>query len=302
MAGGRSGSKGAFQSCWTRLHASGLRLIIAVSLAAVSASVLSNHGQAQTRGEVRIVMPALIEVQTATESPLPIRIGPRTAIPKRAMILVRGLPSTVALSAGRLFESGVWGVPVADVDHLRIASPTNVVGQTNFSVSVVTFAGDVLAEAKSSLLIVSPQQLAKRASERAPLAPDVAIVNATPAQPTTAEGGASSSGVDEQKPLAKGLPTGQALERVMLFMTKGEESMKIGNVISARLFFARAANEGWADGALALAATYDPAELASLSVAGGIRADPGLARKWYQKAAELGSQEAETRLRRLSQR
>ncbi len=297
MTGGRSRSEGAQQSCSTRARgiASGLRCF---SLAAATAiSMTSQVGWAETRGDVRIVMPSVIQVETATETPLPIRVAPHSAIPKRAMVLIRGLPSTVALSEGRLFESGVWGVPVADVDRLRLTSPTNAVGKSNFSVSVVTFAGDILAQATASLQIIPPQQLSRASRE-------VNTVNATPTEPTNAEegGGAPAAKAEAEKPAAKGSPTGEALERVMLYMQKGQECMNTGNVSAARMFFTRAANEGWADGALALAATYDPAELGSLPVAGGIRPDPSLAKKWYEKAVALGSKVARTRIQRLSER
>ena len=48
-----------------------------------------------------------------------------------------------------------------------------------------------------------------------------------------------------------------------------------------------------------LAATYDPSELARLQVQ-GIAPDPAEARKWYERARELGAPEAEERLARLA--
>jgi hypothetical protein len=259
-------------------------------------------GYAQSSGDIQIIIPPQIRIPAAAESPLPIRIAARTATPKRAMILIRGLPASAALSVGRLFESGVWGVPVAEIDGLRIASPAEAIGKTDFSVSVVTFSGEVLAEAKSTLFIVSPQAIAKSQPVQRPSAPEVAVVSATPTQPTTAEQGGLSSGADEPRPRGRAPLSGDALERVTMFIARGEESMKQGNLNVARLFFTRAANEGSPEAAFALATTYDPAEIATLPVAGGARADAELARKWYQKAAELGSQEASARLRRLSQR
>jgi TPR repeat protein len=52
---------------------------------------------------------------------------------------------------------------------------------------------------------------------------------------------------------------------------------------------------------VALADTYDPEELAKLRVI-GIQADVEAAKKWYEKARELGATEASDRLRRLGQR
>jgi TPR repeat protein len=49
---------------------------------------------------------------------------------------------------------------------------------------------------------------------------------------------------------------------------------------------------------VALAATYDPEELNKMRVI-GLVPDPAAARKWYEKARELGALEASDRLRRL---
>ena len=81
-------------------------------------------------------------------------------------------------------------------------------------------------------------------------------------------------------------------------MTRGEEYLAAGNIIAARDFFERAADAGLAAGALRLAATYDPAELRRLQ-AQGIVPDHTMARKWYERALELGASEAVERLVRL---
>jgi TPR repeat protein len=76
--------------------------------------------------------------------------------------------------------------------------------------------------------------------------------------------------------------------------------MASGNVETARLFYERAADAGLAQGALALAATFDPHELARRQVVGGLRPNPAQAQRWYERARELGAAEAEEPLRRLS--
>jgi TPR repeat protein len=49
---------------------------------------------------------------------------------------------------------------------------------------------------------------------------------------------------------------------------------------------------------MALAATYDPAELDRLGVQ-GLQPDPAAAAKWYTRARQLGAAEATQRLQRL---
>jgi TPR repeat protein len=64
------------------------------------------------------------------------------------------------------------------------------------------------------------------------------------------------------------------------------------------LFFRQAAEAGLAIAAMRLGATYDPNELSKLKVQ-GLAADVAEARKWYERARELGAPEAEQRLARL---
>jgi TPR repeat protein len=55
---------------------------------------------------------------------------------------------------------------------------------------------------------------------------------------------------------------------------------------------------GLAEAAMALAGTYDAAEFPRLNVQ-GIEPDTKEAKRWYERARELGAEEADSRLRRL---
>jgi hypothetical protein len=68
-----------------------------------------------------------------------------------------------------------------------------------------------------------------------------------------------------------------------------------GDIASARLLLERAADAHEARAALILAQTYDPAVLGTPD-ARSITPDPAVARLWYQKAAQFGSQAAQQRL------
>ena len=80
---------------------------------------------------------------------------------------------------------------------------------------------------------------------------------------------------------------------------KGEDQLSRGNIYAARKFFEKAAEAGLPKSALALAGTYDPTELAKLKII-GLQPDREAARKWYERAGELGAVEASDRLRRLA--
>ena len=79
---------------------------------------------------------------------------------------------------------------------------------------------------------------------------------------------------------------------------RGNDQLAQGNVAAARLFYQRAADAGLTEAALALASTYDPDELVRLRVI-GTQPDREMARRWYERAKELGAPEAESRLKRL---
>jgi TPR repeat protein len=74
--------------------------------------------------------------------------------------------------------------------------------------------------------------------------------------------------------------------------------MQSGNIVFARQFFLRSAQMGLPRAALLLAATYDPRELQRMR-ARGVQPDVAEARKWYERALELGAPEAKERLANL---
>jgi hypothetical protein len=82
-------------------------------------------------------------------------------------------------------------------------------------------------------------------------------------------------------------------------MTRAKSLLRIGDIVAARLLLERAANAQDATAALLLAQTYDPAVLGTRDTR-SVNADAAAARDWYQRAATLGSSEAEQRLALLS--
>jgi TPR repeat protein len=84
-------------------------------------------------------------------------------------------------------------------------------------------------------------------------------------------------------------------EVIKLLMKQGEQFIAAGDVVAARTIFQRAVEAGDANAAMALGATYDPTVLAKLGVV-GMSADVEKARRWYQKAENLGSPDARGRL------
>jgi hypothetical protein len=88
-------------------------------------------------------------------------------------------------------------------------------------------------------------------------------------------------------------------EEIAVLLKRGKDLIANGDLAAARLVLQRAANANDAEAALALGATYDPYVLRALKVY-GFKADPVMARVWYEKASELGSAAAPRRLEMLT--
>lgn len=82
---------------------------------------------------------------------------------------------------------------------------------------------------------------------------------------------------------------------------RGKAAEERGDISGARRFYASAAERGHAAAARDLGRLYDPAVLGHM-VVGGIDADPALARHWYERAADLGDQDAKPLLQALTAR
>jgi hypothetical protein len=101
-------------------------------------------------------------------------------------------------------------------------------------------------------------------------------------------------------PPAPPAPRVEKIDPVTLagMMSRAKGLMAIGDIPSARLLLERAAAAQQADAAFMLGQTYDPAVLGSQDIR-SITPDPAIARDWYQKAAQLGSVDAQQRLAQM---
>lgn len=253
----------------------------------------ANMVAAQSAGDSAQVQNAIeiaseISVQPGVETPIPIHLRAWRGMPRQVIMLIRGLPEKVILSEGRAFGPGVWAVSPASASKLKIRSPESSVGKTPITIALVTLDGTTLAEAKS-VLNAEPQETAATRQDNA------AVLTAVPLK-------VSPSDVEAEAPQILKKPlSNEELESIRNLVEKGDESLKMGKVSAARLFYKKAAEEGSAFGALALGATYDAYELRRMNVAGGVQPDDKLAQKWYSMARDLGATEATARLERLGQ-
>jgi hypothetical protein len=148
----------------------------AAVLLSVSASFVNIH---QAACEARppaysIDTEPLIYVDAKLETPLAIRLGVATPLPKQTMVLISGLTSSFSLTEGRLFDSGVWVVPTAELPRLKVMAANQAVGaQVPLTISLVSLEGAVLAKKALTLVVkqptdttdsISPPQAAKPSS------------------------------------------------------------------------------------------------------------------------------------------
>jgi hypothetical protein len=87
-------------------------------------------------------------------------------------------------------------------------------------------------------------------------------------------------------------------DELATLMSRAKALLASGDISPARLLLERAAEAQEASAALMLAQTYDPTVLGTQDIR-NITPDPALARSWYQRAAQLGSADAQRRLSQL---
>lgn len=212
----------------------------------------------------RISVLSTIHAAPASRVRLEIGIQPLDAAPRRSFVRLRGLPALASLSEGHAISPGAWAVPLSGLSDLEMALPADISGQYQITVSLVAEDGAVVAQAASTVIVAAKQAAA--------------------ADPAARREPAKLAPADRE-----------AAERLI---ARGERDMQDGNVSLARQFFLRAAEAGLARGALLLGATYDQRELARQNVR-SVQPNPALARKWYERARELGDTQAEERLTSL---
>jgi len=269
---------------------------MALGLAAAGLTVLTAATEPAQAQQVTVSVAARLTTEPGVSTPLGIRVGPAAALPRSSFLRIRGLPQTASLSNGHAIAPGSWAIPVTAVDDLSVMMAPDAPARSDIVVTLVSVEGTVLAEARSTLTVAAAGSPGRGAQRE----PDAKV-------PSTASiPRAGNEPPNEARPTfgGPGLGSGPSMapkdrDRALRLMQKGNEHLADGNVSAARLMFERAAEAGLAQAAMALAATFDADELARLSVRGGIQPDAGEARRWYERALQLGAADAESRLRRL---
>ena len=180
--------------------------------------------------------------------------------------------------------SQTGAAPVSEPDHQAAANePTRQV-----------------EPATASVPPSSPPEPSPRASTQ---------IGAAPATGTKAESNelprqiGSSTVAPASEPQPKPAPGSSAALRldsqeITALIDRGTSFLKKGDLATARLLLRRAAEAALVSAALILGSTFDPLIVQKSGVI-GIELDVARARQWYERAAELGSDDASQRLANL---
>jgi hypothetical protein len=200
---------------------------------------------------------------------------------------ISGLPTGMTISAGRELGVGKWRILATDVGNAILQPPPGFGGTIDLTVEL-RLADDILVDRRSLRLRL------------------LRVRTVVPDQ-IESVGGMAVSGVAANKAMTSLAATDQnataaepqlAHEQIELLVARSQELISQGDVGAARTLLRRAAEARDARATLALGATYDPVMLAIIR-AQGVTPDASLARDWYKKASEFGSQEAQERLNLL---
>lgn len=268
------------QSRWLKAAALALGMTLAAGAVQWSA--------AQRRDPPRINVAPTILAEPDSQALLLIEVAPREALPSNSFVRLRGFPRSVSLTEGHAIAPGSWAVPLFALGSLKAIVPAGVSGRTEIVISLVGVDGTTLAESRTAL-VVGPARVLPAPIERSAAEPPPKRLAPAPAP--------SPAGKAQRRREL----SAEESARAEALLARGERHLEEGNISAARAFFQRAAEAGSAAGALRMAATYDPAELARLKVM--VPPDRNEARRWFEQARELGAQdEAEEGLARLAGR
>jgi hypothetical protein len=247
---------------------------------------------AQRRDGPRIVVPPTITAEPASQAAFGIQVGPLDTLPSNSFVRLRGFPVSVSLTEGHAIAPGSWAIPLFGLQTLKVIVPAGLSGRNEISISLMAVDGTTLAESKTALVIAAPP----------PSPPPARILPDPPQQrPQVAP---SPSAPLTTVPMRKPLPelSDEDKARAERMLAQGVRHLEQGNIGAARMFFQRAAEAGLADAALRMGGTYDPAELRRITALVGIAPDRNEARRWYERARDLGAPDAGDRLVRLGGR
>ena len=170
------------------------------------------------------------------------------------------------------------------------ATPESITKPTPSDTALSPVEDMTTLPAPTSPAITAPGQTARAVGAASP------VSSPAPAEEQAAPPGKS---LTTSPPPAHSLPSQRlSAAEMAALVSRGDDFLSAGDIVSARLFYERAADGGDGVAALRLGTTFDPAFL-SRTGARGTLDDPAQASSWYRRAAGLGNLAAQEYLQNL---
>ena len=296
--------KFACQSRRPRSPSSGVTALRARALALLCTGavlVVAAAPQTYAQQSSRIVAASEITVTAAKPTRLGLTIAAADKLPANTYLRIAKLPPGATLTDGYRVSASTWAIPLDRLSRVSLRLTGALRGTHAIELLLTSLDGQTL-DKKMVNLTAQPQPTAPpKLTSEAQKQESKTRQDGTELMQATAKlavGSKQPNAAQHAKPLLRKALTPEQRQRAIRFVERGNTFLNEGNINTARLFFRRAANMGWADAAMALAATYDPDELANLGIVGA-PANIAEARRWYERAKELGAPGAEASLETL---
>jgi hypothetical protein len=253
-------------------------VLLAVFLALRPGGPPPDRGPRET-GAPRVLVGPVIVAEPWQPTPFPIMVGPGP--PRDGWIRISGVPALASLSAGHTIGRGVWKVPLAGLSTLTIMAPARDTLRSDVRIALMSPEGAVMTEVQSALAVIPPSLCGAAPSIRTGSLPDDLVLEPVKTPPSLSQ--------------IRVLVTDGDRRRAQELILLGEIQRMQGRFASARAYYRQAADMGSPRGAMALAATFDPHEIAGTTIA----PDKEVARAWYRQSRDLMDAAVEFYLKRL---
>jgi hypothetical protein len=217
----------------------------------------------ETKAEPEPSSRLIAEDQRAiANEPMPLEVSVDNAV-QNASLRIAGLATGTHLSAGAQVSGSSWQVPLDHLKNVYLYAPTDFVGVMN-----------------SALDLLGPD---KRLIDQREVRFEWLVKKESRPEPSDSVRPANPANLATVQPISD--------ELASTLMRRGQDFLRTGDIAAARILFGRLADSGMADGAFAMAQTYDSRYLSQQKVV-GVVGDESKAHTYYQRAMQLGSAEA----------
>lgn len=304
---------------WHRSRVGAVRILTMISILVVTIGVVlyRNEHERATAGITRTLVAWFKQVGNAAPSPRaePAIVSERRVKPEKSEAVETVLDPAKSETESEEVTPSIKPVPAA--------SNSRKLGERSVEAVSVPPSSEDLGKPGASLAgshPTTPNPAGLDETKEQVLRPELPDSNTAPPENLSRKPTSSKSGIaaasdtveptstDEASELSKSKPpqVSPADQKVTAIITaglieRGDQFFGTRDVVSARLFFQRAADAGDGRGALHMGMTFDPAFLGRSGL-NWVQADPAQAISWYRRASALGNNEAANLIRDIKKR